>query len=293
MFKVNQFVLLILLSSCVGGGGGNSSSSNSLECADGFIKVPKNSDYIESNFCVAKFEMKSDGQGGAQSSASGTPITNLTKSSAISFCQQLGAGYDLISNAQWQTIARNLASVNENWVTGSVGATGMFRGHSDNSPASLLAVSDENDGYDGTSNNSGQSQGSGLEQKRSHKLTNGEIIWDFAGNALEFVKDSNNTVYGSDVKISQITMSTHTNVGSLDDGELRSAKSQFGPKLDHTSLGAAEFGGLGGSVLNASAGAVLRGGAFGNGTDSGVFYVSLFFSNSVSDGTIGFRCVHE
>ena len=37
----------------------------------------------------------------------------------------------------------------------------------------------------------------GNNERRTHTLSNGEVIWDVAGNAWEWVKDdSNNEVYG-------------------------------------------------------------------------------------------------
>lgn len=54
-------------------------------------------------------------------------------------------GYSLITNAQWQTIARNIEQVSANWSGGSVGAGSLNRGHSDSAPNNALAASTDDD----------------------------------------------------------------------------------------------------------------------------------------------------
>ena len=82
-------------------------------------------------------------------------------STAITQCSSLGAGYALISNAQWQTIAQNIENVATNWSGGAVGTGGIPRGHSDGTPTWPVAVTDLNDPYNQTANNSGEAYGSG------------------------------------------------------------------------------------------------------------------------------------
>ncbi|MCB0342449.1 MAG: hypothetical protein KDD59_09390, partial [Bdellovibrionales bacterium] len=124
-------------------------------------------------------------------------------------------------------------------------------------------------------------------------LSNSEVIWDLAGNVWEWVKDNNSNAYGSDNYFSLITDLTHLNLYSLSGGTTntaRTAKNQFGPLYDYTSLTTGNRGGLGYGYVNSSAGAVLRGGNWDNGTNSGVFDAHLFGGPANSYYYIGFRC---
>ena len=202
----------------------------------------------------------------------------------------MGAGYDLISNAQWQTIAQDTELTASNWTSGVVGSEMMYRGHSDNSSI-LLSVTNINDGYDQTGNNAGQVWGSGKEQRRTLNMSNGEVIWDMAGNVWEWVKENNTTNFGSSSYISQITDANHAVTGTV--GPLTgTTKYLFGPSGTYTGLGASQYGGLGYGYVNFSAGAVFRGGYWGSHTSSGVFGASSINPTAMSY-TIGFRCTFQ
>lgn len=147
-------------------------------CPNGYIVVPGSSLYGTRAFCVMKYEAKNVG-GVAISQAAGTPWVNISQTSAISTAAAACDGCHLITEAEWLTIAQNVMSVGSNWSGESVGSGYMFRGHSDNSPANAIAAStNDNDGYTGTGQTSG-------EQRRTLTLTNGEVIWDLAGNVWE------------------------------------------------------------------------------------------------------------
>src|SRR5690606_22739929 len=49
-----------------------------------------------------------------------------------------------------------------------------------------LDVVNTSDPYDSTGNNSGQAMGAGKEQRRVLTLSNGQEIWDLAGNIMEW-----------------------------------------------------------------------------------------------------------
>ncbi len=193
------------------GGGGSSFTSN---CPTNFVRMPA---AMESTLgyplCVSMFEMKVsqndgtpvlNGRGGAPlpvvnympvSRPEGTPWTRITLADAISECASLGARYRLMKNSEWDFIANDIASNGANW-SGSM----INRGHSDDaidanaiangwafdSPGTL-SVPDLMDPYLGTGNTVAQAFGAGGEQKRTHELTNSEILWDFGGNARELV----------------------------------------------------------------------------------------------------------
>lgn len=264
------------------------------ECPDNYLYVTKNPNYVSEDFCVAQFEMKDDGFGNAVSQPGSLPWTAIDRATAITECQSLGANYDLISNAQWQTIAQNIESVSSNWFNGIVGEDGINWGHSDNTPAIFLSVSDENDPYDQTGNTEMEDFGLGGEQKRTHTLKSGAVIWDFSGNVSEWVKDTNATNYGAADYISQITSISHLTLGTLDDGGVRAAKGQFGPIGDYSTLAGADYyGGLGYGEVSGVLGGVFRGGDFDDAGQAGIFSVNLNFAAATTAAELGFRCVYD
>ena len=108
-------------------------------------------------------------------------------------CTALEAGYSLITNAQWQSIAQNLEMVGFNWNNGTVGdAGGMSTGHTDNSPPNASASSsDDNDSCAGTVQSCDLMTWN--SQRRVFRLSNGSYIWDFGGNVWEWMADSNSS----------------------------------------------------------------------------------------------------
>lgn len=269
-------------------------------CPANYALVPPLPPYTQVAFCVSKFEMKILGQAnGVQaydsslvpdSRPDGIPWTGVPKLGAVLECQSLGAGFDLISNDQWQTIARHAELEPRNWTSGVVGVEMMYRGYTNGGGAGY-SVSDEADWYDQTGANSGQLPGVGKEQRRTLILSNDEVIWDLAGNKFEWVKDDLPASYGVTGFHSLISDSTNpTTIGG------RTVKQQYGPAGDYSGLAASEYGGLGACNCS-SMGAMMRGGwaqgdFYFNGPGGGVFEVD----NTFTDGSgfhicQGFRCV--
>ena len=223
-------------------------------------------------------------------------------------------GYDLLTNDGWQSVARHIELVADNWSGGNVGSSeGLSQGHSYGVPNQALAASsDDSKGCHGTEQTcDGRTWN---KQRRTHTFSNGEVIWDVSGNAWEWVKDDNsdsdsdadnsdsdsdadNGVYGDNVYMSQVTSTSHTTARSLSRGTTvtaRVAKDQFGPRGDFSSLNSGHHGGLGYGHLNENGGTVLRGGSWSSGNHAGVFQVSLAHSNDggLMANSIGFRCVY-
>ena len=152
-------------------------------CPYGFIVVPGSSTYGTSDFCVMKYEAKQVGATTTPiSTAAGTPWVSISQTTAITNSANVASctGCHLISEAEWMTIAQNVLSVASNWSTGTVGSGYIYSGHNDNNPANALAASaNDNDGYFGTNNTTGN-------QRRTLTLTNGEVIWDLAGNVYDW-----------------------------------------------------------------------------------------------------------
>jgi len=270
-----------------------------INCPANYVAVPPLAPYTTNAFCVAKYEMKNVG-GVATSQAAGTPWASIprgtlptTASGAWKACRDLGTGYDLISNAQWQTVARNLEGVGSNWSGGSAGTSGgMSRGHSDITPNNPLAASvDDNDSCSGTGQTCNLATWD--SQRRVHRLLSGATIWDFAGNVWEWVQDNNSTNFGADIEMSQLTAANRPAVGSIG-GVSGNAKYHFGPAGDYTSLSSSPFGGLGyGWLMSNASGALMRGRRWDGGVNVGVF--ATYFGYGPTDGAAdpgaGFRCV--
>lgn len=260
-------------------------------CPSGFISVPANSTYTNEDFCVAQYEMRS----GPASQSSGTPQVSINKATAESNCTGMGSGYDLIANHQWQTIARDIEQNGSNWSTGTVGSGQLNQGYH---VGSISAVCDSANENMGSNPSACSSTGSSFENKRTHNLSNGNIIWDLSGNATEWIKDtkasSDFAAATSLLRISLVTTSDPGTSISLSDGVSRNFKDQFGTSTDYSSsLTSSPFGGLGGmDNITSTSNSMYRGGSYGSGAMSaGVFAISVTGSTS-SFTNLGYRCVY-
>lgn len=191
MIKNLFFALLAMVST---------TKTMAAKCPDGFIKA--------TNFCVMKYDAKctnpdpkcvtSEGvyknnQKGCEcegdfniiSNAKGAPITFIpeddgSNTSAKKYCER--NNWHLITNSEWMAIANDVYKVKDNW-------SGNFlaNGHNDSSPNMALEASDDqNECYKTAVDGSSDCNKKGA-QKRTLKLGNGEVIWDFAGNVWQWV----------------------------------------------------------------------------------------------------------
>lgn len=249
-------------------------------CPENFIFVPALAGYTTIDFCVAKYEMKNDGADMPVSVAAGTPWTWVTKDWARWKCKLIGAGFDLISNDQWQTVARNIAGTAVNWSSGVVASGALNAGHSDDSPSSSLAAS--TDDLNGNCLSTGQTCTSTTwsSQRRTHQLSNGNIIWDFAGNVNEWVTNENTAAAGADVYLASQT-----------DGLIRQTRYGAATGTICASPGVSPYCGMGQGLFNASSGAIMRGGDWSYLASSGIFATSLGTAPSTATASKGFRCI--
>ncbi len=140
------------------------------------------------------------------SAASGFPIAfipglDASKDNATAYCDQIVA--HLITNNEWMTIARNVEQVSNNWCntdgTGcgaTPGTTGKILANGHNDDANELAASGDRNGAliastddkpcFGTTTDGSNTCGGKSSQKRTLALSNGEVLWDFAGNVWEW-----------------------------------------------------------------------------------------------------------
>lgn len=259
-------------------------------CPEGYVPVN-----AESDFCVAQYEMKCDGEDcqnghnkeytlvgnvNAISQSTGLPWVYISSSDAKTACANIGPQYALISNAQWMTIAHDLELNKLNWIGGEVGQLAMYRGHTDNDPAAILPVL-ENDPYDGTQNSSSSSP----EQRRLFTLSNGSEIWDISGNASEWV----------DGKITTCSDNFFWEAKEMEDINCILNKEFSFLPLNPLNLNPYN------STLNLGkilpdVGSAQRGGGFDDYDTAGIF--SLIFSLTSDDRrdfskSVGFRCIYD
>ena len=96
-----------------------------------------------------------------------------------------------MTNDQWMTIATNIANKSSNWSNGNVSDGALNRGHSNTLNTHALAATN--------------GEGSGTE-KRTHTLSNGEVIWDMAGNVWEWTSYRIDQIKHPNVVLAQQTV---------------------------------------------------------------------------------------
>jgi formylglycine-generating enzyme required for sulfatase activity len=186
----------------------------------------------------------------------GKPWVKISQTNAKAACEAIGA--HLITNAEWMAIARDIESVNSNWSD-----TVLNRGNS-NTYASM----------NGTNPLLGFN-------KRTHTLSNGEIIWDIAGNVNEWVDETR----------------LPSEIPSYREAWREFNSAEYTSKLPYNEVGPVNStrtssNGVGITYIdnNKSVYAFLRGGDWSYDTNAGVFTLTLTDSPSGSNMYVGFRC---
>jgi len=237
------------------------------------------------------------------SSPTGSPWRRINATNALAECNSLNTGgatnYDLISSPEWMTIARNAEGVGANWEAGTSGSGAMFRGHSDNSPASALSAAADNDPYNGTGNTSSEAMNSGKEQKRTLTLSNGEVIWDLSGNVSEWVDwetggefttvlQEDKAFDGTDGAALAAWREFRLLDQNINNGDVMDPLTwqSSNPELDSSH-------GIGQYYAGTSGGAALRGGYWYYGSFAGAFSLALSASTAGTASSVGFRCVYR
>lgn len=265
--------------------------SPAIACPANFIPIPSNTGVgTTQDFCVAKYEMKNV-TSVPTSQPAGLPWAQINLADSQTACKSLGANYDLISNAEWMTIARDTESLATNWQDGQVGEGAMYFGHSDNAPNAPLDVTNTADAYDGTGDAATDTHLFGKEQKRTYRLSNREEIWDFAGNVWEWV----DWVQGGGPTLGPLTCSqAWSDLDQVSCGDLTAA--QYMP-ANPAGLSAATYflsdRGLGRFEGSANDGAAIRGGSWNQWHNSGPFALNLAYGSGAIVIHTGFRCVYH
>ena len=256
-------------------------TTNYFVCPDGYIGVSEMDNVTFRAFCVMKYEAKSNKRLPsphqrsiikAEARAEGVLINRITETDAIKYCEHNGPGYTLINNKEWQAIARHIELTAVNW---SKGHTKIENGNFINigNVSGIKTKSSESDINDKKWH----------KNKRTHKLLNGEYIWDFSGNLSEVVQH--------DIRSLPATYTGYIYKLPVQMKEI------FGPDRDYTILDDRErinhFAGLGYMQGNRFEGALIRGG--NNNRTAGVFSVDTTFTGDRLNyrGNVGFRCVYH
>ncbi|MFA5917124.1 MAG: type II secretion system protein [Candidatus Gracilibacteria bacterium] len=285
-------------------------------CPEGFIKVPGNEEFMQPGFCVAKYEMTytdadtpntCDGScpigentvnqtdwntvtyTGVKipvSMAGKYPIADINQTQAIDACKSMGEGYHLITNNEWMTIARDIEANQVNWSGNAVGSGYIYNGVSD----SYMGCGDTTNTktiYASLTRGWVTKTGGGLgntacDTKRQLQLSNGEIIWDLAGNVQEHVNKAN-TIDGS-----LYATGTNRDPCSAVDRYYNwneCIDKSFGPSNPTWNY----LQGMGG-VWDYDGTVFLRGAGASNQDYVGGFALNLSWSAGQISRTVGFRC---
>ena len=284
----------------------------SSSCRTGYTMVPAdpNSVFSFKPFCVMKYAASQNATTKtATAVAANVPWASLTWYEAKDQCQRVGA--HLVTEGEWMTIARNIEATAINNLDGSTPVR-LATGHSTNNPASALAATTDpsmtncNVSYAlnhannascalkassaGTGSYYGENGASdyytgtysagaaGMAQMRTFVLSNGNIVWDMAGNVWQW----------TDMQCGNTAWPHSGNWWDWNNAVLASAKLFAGPSGSEIGTGGA------GKYYGCTAigNAMLRGGYWADGADAGVFAAALNNAPSAVYASIGFRCAY-
>lgn len=226
--------------------------------ADQFITVPEvtlPNGVVVPSFKVGKYISSKGADGQVQVTVDGTPWVEINYHASREAAQS--AGFKLLTETQALAIAHDIAQQDINWTSGTVGIgeifMGLHRGIVDNAqPASYTSPH----GW----------------ERRWHELSNGERIYDFAGNCYSWVFDD---VQGDENGIVARAFTEDSPSLSIANGVAPSMEKGTGwrpsPGRDW------------------SGNALFRGGCWCSADNAGVFGLSHDWPDSERDD-VGFRC---
>jgi formylglycine-generating enzyme required for sulfatase activity len=228
--------------------------SEKVSASSEYVTVPAvtlPSGLVVPSFRVGKYLSSRGPSGIPLSTVDGQPWVNINYREARAACA--AAGGALLTETQALAIAYDISQQDINWTGGKVGAGYIYQGlHLGNVSEAQPATFETNDA-----------------ERRWHQLSNGERIYDFAGNAFTWVQDD---VQGNE---EGLTGKIAADSISLTTAPFPSMQKGMGWRPD----GARDWSGF----------ALVRGGLWSSGAVAGVF--RLGSDGPVSrDDLVGFRC---
>jgi formylglycine-generating enzyme required for sulfatase activity len=248
-----------------------------IACPRNYVFVPGNPLYKTPNagndFCVMKYPASNhDEKGVAKSRMRNLPWTSINRDEAANACAQNGWRYHLMTNSEWMTIARNIEGNPKNWSAGKVGEGFLSRGNSDKpNPNKASSPSQDNDPYFDTGFND-------WTHKRTHLLSNDQMIWDMAGNVWQWVSDT--LVTGNYGK--QGYTSDYFNPQRAKELRLIFAPNGLYGRAQNTGI-----------IDMSNQEAVIRGGSYLDKNHSGIFAAKTSAASTQSYINLGFRCAYS
>jgi len=198
----------------------------------------------------------------------GVPWGFISRDQAIQTCEK--HGYSLITNVQWQTIARNAEAQAENWTVRGVLRHGNCLCESGSGDACQYLGKIADRYYDGAA------------ASAKFTLSNGEIIWDLSGNVTEWVSDDVSTFNISPILTKTVIEFTDTNFFPTSDTGNRTL---FGPLNSSYNLAT----GVGANIAHSPMATIRRGGTAGD-PNAGVFTARFNYPVDARAYFVGFRC---
>jgi len=232
-----------------------------------------------------KYEAKQSSATVPVSQADGLPWTAISQTSSASYSHNVAGcvGCHLITDSEFLTIAQNVLNIPSNWSGNAVGSGYIYSGHNDSIPAtSIVADNSDSNGYANTNNIDGN-------QRRTLTLSNGEIIWDLAGNAWEWTSGTATTGQPGIVGEPGYTWKEWTgvtNAGTLSPNSSPAIIGLAGSSAWNSSNGIGE---LYSYVGETSLRGITRGGCRGMTYTSGVMALNIGYLPSDTYSYIGFR----
>ena len=229
-----------------------------------------------------KYEAKQSSSTVPISQAAGTPWGTITQANAATYSANVAGctGCHLMTENEWLTIAQNVINVSSNWSGGSVGSGYLYSGHNDGTPSNPIAAStNDSDGYYLTGNSSGN-------QRRTLTLSNGEVIWDLAGNVWDITAG---LLTGNQPGASGWAYREWNAIS--DNGSLNlNVFPSFATPAASGWTSAHGIGQLYSSTSNNGTNrAFVRGGGWGDTSGAGIYSINLSVATNVTGSGIGFR----
>ena len=223
---------------------------------DQFIQVPETTlpgGVIVPAFSVGQYACTPGEDGKAAVTPDAAPWVRINFAEAKAACEK--AGYQLITELQWLAIAWNASQQACNWTKGEVGKgklyQGLHKGTVDCAQAGDYVPSDP-------------------EERTWHELSNGERIYNFAGNAFSWVVDD---------------------IQGDENGLIAKPFTKDSPSLTTAPYPSMEkgMGWRASAGSNWSGNALIRGGCWSSGSGAGAFRLGGDWPVYRSD-VVGFRC---